>query len=130
MKLLSSFLFSLMTLCVVSAGPAQAANGQVDSRDQCFSNLRGLAEMNAAKGGYELTKLDKGEYRTTSDGETTCWAQFLTSKNGEAGRSPIYEGTAQSDCPPPETKCAGIDLEALRKSAESGQFKLRAETAK
>ena len=74
------------------SGVANADAGRITERDDCISNLRGHAEMNAAKQGYKVLKIDQGEYATTEDGGVKCSAQFLIEKDGKEAFSQVYSG--------------------------------------
>ncbi|WAT32288.1 hypothetical protein [Pseudomonas sp. GXZC] len=74
------------------SGVANADTGRITERDDCISNLRGHAEMNAAKQGYTVLKIDQGEYATTEDGGVKCSAQFLIEKDGKEAFSQVYSG--------------------------------------
>lgn len=71
---------------------ANADAGRSTERDDCFSNLRGHAEMEAAKQGYKILKIDQGEYATTENGGAKCSAQFLIVKDGNEALSQVYSG--------------------------------------
>jgi hypothetical protein len=74
------------------SGVANADSGRITERDDCISNLRGHAEMNAAKQGYTVLKIDQGEYSTTEDGGVKCSAQFLIVKDGKETFSQVFSG--------------------------------------
>lgn len=73
-------------------GVAKADSVQLTERDDCISNLRGHAELNAAKHGYTVVKIDQGEYASTEDGGVKCSAQFLIMKDGKKAFSQVYSG--------------------------------------
>lgn len=74
------------------SGAASAESGRTSERDDCISNLRGLAEMNGAKQGFTVKKLDKGEYSIEDDGSVKCSAQFLIEKDGQEAFSQVFSG--------------------------------------
>ena len=73
---------------------AQAESGILTERDDCISNLRGVADANAAKLGYTVLRIDQGEYATLANGGVKCSAQFQLGKNGESAFSDVYSGEA------------------------------------
>lgn len=73
---------------------AQAESGILTERDDCISNLRGIADINAAKLGYTVVRIDQGEYATLPKGGVKCSAQFQLGKNGESAFSEVYSGEA------------------------------------
>lgn len=84
-----------MILAVVAMGfsfGASAESGQITERDECISNLRGLAEMNAAKQGFTVLKIDQGEYASVDDGGLKCSVQFLIQKDGKQTLSQVFSG--------------------------------------
>lgn len=74
------------------SGAASAESGRTTERDDCISNLRGLAEMNGAKQGFTVKKLDQGEYSIQADGSAKCSAQFLIEKDGQEAFSQVFSG--------------------------------------
>lgn len=74
------------------SGAASAESGRTSERDDCISNLRGLADMNAAKQGFTVVKIDKGEYTIAEDGVAKCSAQFLIVKDGKEAFSQVFSG--------------------------------------
>lgn len=90
MRTTSSTLILLALLGLSIA--AQADSGRTTARDECASNLRGLADMNAAKLGFTVVKLDQGEYATEADGSVTCKAQFQIVKDGKPAFSQVFTG--------------------------------------
>lgn len=73
-------------------GAASAESGRTTERDDCISNLRGLAEMNGAKQGFIVKKLDQGEYSIEENGSAKCSAQFLIEKDGQEAFSQVFSG--------------------------------------
>lgn len=82
----------ILALLLGFSGVAHADAGRITERDDCISNLRGHAEMNAMKQGYKVLKIDQGEYATTEDGGVKCSAQFLIEKDGKEAFSQVYSG--------------------------------------
>lgn len=71
----------------------QADSGSTTARDDCISNLRGLAEQNAAKQGFTVVKIDVGQYAMLADGGAKCAAQFvIIKKDSTQGYSQIFSG--------------------------------------
>lgn len=85
---------ALMFLAVLSlSATAQAESGSTTARDDCVSNLRGLADMNATKQRFTVVKIDVGQYETLPDGGAKCAAQFVIIKeDGTQGYSQIFSG--------------------------------------
>jgi len=71
---------------------AHAESGRITERDDCISNLRGLADLNAAKQGFTIVKIDQGEYATEPDGSVSCKAQFQILKDGKSAFSQVFTG--------------------------------------
>lgn len=90
MRITSTTLILLALLGLSAA--AQADAGRTTERDECISNLRGLAEINASKQGFTIVKLDQGEYATEADGSVSCKAQFQIVKDGKASFSQVFSG--------------------------------------
>lgn len=82
----------LATLAMGFSLGASAESGRITERDECISNLRGLAEMNAAKQGFTVLKIDQGEYASADDGGVKCSAQFVIQKDGKQTLSQVFSG--------------------------------------
>lgn len=82
----------ILTALLGLSGAASAESGRTTERDDCISNLRGLAEMNGAKQGFTVKKLDKGEYSIEENGSAKCSAQFLIEKDGQEAFSQVFSG--------------------------------------
>lgn len=98
------YTLSLMFLAVMGVSAlAQAESGSTSARDDCISNLRGLADMNAAMHRSHVVKIDAGQYEVFPDGGAKCAAQFLIIKeDGTKDYSQIFSGqVAPSVTPQP-----------------------------
>lgn len=89
---------TLIAMAVLSlSAVTHAETGTFTERDDCVSQLRGIAELNAAKGGYAIVKMDAGEFSGTPEGGVKCSARFLTAKDGKSELSKIYSAEVQAN---------------------------------
>ena len=81
----------------IAATPAAPLDesGATGPRDECISNLRGAADLDAFKKGYNVVRLDQGEYSHGADGALKCSGQFLILKGGKSGFSQVYSSQVE-----------------------------------
>ncbi|MFJ7794651.1 hypothetical protein [Pseudomonas sp. NPDC096950] len=88
---------TLIALALLSqSAVTHAETGTFTERDECVSQLRGIAELNAAKGGYAIVKMDAGEFSSTPEGGVKCSTRFLTVKDGKGEFSKTYSAEVQA----------------------------------
>lgn len=83
-----AFALSLSALPVL----AHADSHPLTERDDCISNLRGHAEINARLNGYTVLRIVDGEFSEKSDGGVKCSARFEISKENKSTLTDYMEG--------------------------------------
>lgn len=63
---------------------------KLEVRDECASELRGIAEMNARLQGFTVAKIHSGQFFYKSNGNVSCEARFLILKDGISDVSKLF----------------------------------------
>lgn len=62
----------------------------INERDQCVSELRGIAEQNAHLQGFTIVTMGDGGFSYKANGNVSCSASFVVIKDGKQEVSKIF----------------------------------------